>query len=357
MAASHLCIGLKHIADPQIYNQLAQSALELRRSLPYLLMMKFSLTKCMTLSGASVVGRILRIERLVETILDEVRYYDLIIDFVKMIGFSILLLYEAKEIGFSIDADSAWGQMDIVGVGESDRAKRLREDSLLLLRGFDSIASSLSQLTLNLDTALQSIHKKKDVLRKIFTCDEWNKSKWPSDVKGKKAMETVLSTTFWNNIIYAMKITAPLVRVLRLVDEEKKPPMRYIYEAMDRAKEAIKEAMGGQRYERRYKPIWNIIDRRWDVQLHQPLHADGYILKSEFYYNNQDIEPCEERLLEQMNSAPDILGPALIGKGEVQVEAREEWLKKNHHLHQMKQMTKNYTLMQIMMTQMGVTMT
>ncbi|KAF8379273.1 hypothetical protein HHK36_028705 [Tetracentron sinense] len=107
-------------------------------------------------------------------------------------------------------------------------------------------------------------------------------------------METVLSTTFWNNIVYAMKITAPLVCVLRLVDGEKKPPMGYIYEAMDRAKETIKEAMGGQRFERRYKPIWNIIDRRWNVQLHQPLHAAGYILNPEFYYNNQDVEPCEE---------------------------------------------------------------
>ncbi|KAF8387759.1 hypothetical protein HHK36_026414 [Tetracentron sinense] len=97
-------------------------------------------------------------------------------------------------------------------------------------------------------------------------------------------METVLSTTFWNNIVYAMKITAPLVRVLRLVDGEKKPPMGYIYEAMDRAKETIKEAMGGQRFER----------RRWNVQLHQPLHAAGYILNPEFYYNNQDVEPCEE---------------------------------------------------------------
>ncbi|KAF8391956.1 hypothetical protein HHK36_022296 [Tetracentron sinense] len=63
---------------------------------------------------------------------------------------------------------------------------------------------------------------------------------------------------------------------------------------MDRAKETIKEAMGGQRYERRYKPIWNIIDKRWNVQRHQPLHAAGYILNPEFYYNNQDIEPCEE---------------------------------------------------------------
>ncbi|KAF8411960.1 hypothetical protein HHK36_004518 [Tetracentron sinense] len=64
-------------------------------------------------------------------------------------------------------------------------------------------------------------------------------------------METVLATSFWKGIIYAMKITAPLVRVLRLVDGEKRPPMGYIYEAMDKAKEAIKEALGGQRNERR----------------------------------------------------------------------------------------------------------
>lgn len=36
-----------------------------------------------------------------------------------------------------------------------NRAKRLKEDSLLLLRGFDSVASSLSQLSNNLDNALQ----------------------------------------------------------------------------------------------------------------------------------------------------------------------------------------------------------
>lgn len=42
-----------------------------------------------------------------------------------------------------------------MNMGESDRAKRLKEDSLLLLRGFDSVANSLSQLTSNLDNALQ----------------------------------------------------------------------------------------------------------------------------------------------------------------------------------------------------------
>ncbi|KAF8406196.1 hypothetical protein HHK36_008277 [Tetracentron sinense] len=62
-------------------------------------------------------------------------------------------------------------------------------------------------------------------------------------------MKTVLST-FWKGMVYAMKITGPLVRVLRLVDGEKRPPMGYIYEAMDKAKEAMKEALGGQRNER-----------------------------------------------------------------------------------------------------------
>ncbi|GLT52743.1 hypothetical protein SLA2020_260650 [Shorea laevis] len=40
-------------------------------------------------------------------------------------------------------------------LGRSARAKRLKEDSLLLLRGFDSVAQTLSQLSNNLDNALQ----------------------------------------------------------------------------------------------------------------------------------------------------------------------------------------------------------
>ncbi|GLU07541.1 hypothetical protein SLE2022_244960 [Rubroshorea leprosula] len=40
-------------------------------------------------------------------------------------------------------------------LGRSARAKRLKEDSLLLLRGFDSVTQTLSQLSNNLDNALQ----------------------------------------------------------------------------------------------------------------------------------------------------------------------------------------------------------
>ena len=81
--------------------------------------------------------------------------------------------------------------------------------------------------------------------------------------------------SFWNNIVCLLKLAAPLVSVLRLVDGDKKPAMGYIYEAMDRAKEAIAKSFNGN--EERYQEIFSIIDKRWQIQLHRPLHAAGFI--------------------------------------------------------------------------------
>nr|XP_009789718.1 PREDICTED: uncharacterized protein LOC104237297 [Nicotiana sylvestris] len=63
-------------------------------------------------------------------------------------------------------------------------------------------------------------------------------------------------------VVYILKIMGPLVKVLRLTDNEKKPAMGYIYEAMDRAKEAIVKAFNGNSAE--YKDIFKIIDERWN---------------------------------------------------------------------------------------------
>ncbi|KAL0399788.1 UNVERIFIED_CONTAM: hypothetical protein Sradi_2322100 [Sesamum radiatum] len=81
-------------------------------------------------------------------------------------------------------------------------------------------------------------------------------------------------------------VAGPLVKVLRLVDGEKKPPMGYIYEAMDRAKEAIAASFS--------KKNIDIIDARWDIQLHRPLYAAGYYLNPEFYYSNPSVEQDKE---------------------------------------------------------------
>ncbi|RVW78926.1 hypothetical protein CK203_052330 [Vitis vinifera] len=67
-------------------------------------------------------------------------------------------------------------------------------------------------------------------------------------------------------------VSGPLVRGLRLIDGEKKAPMGYIYEAMNRAKDMIVRSFNGN--EEKYKEILNIIDKRWEIQLH-PLLATG----------------------------------------------------------------------------------
>ncbi|RVW97582.1 hypothetical protein CK203_046489 [Vitis vinifera] len=59
----------------------------------------------------------------------------------------------------------------------------------------------------------------------------------------------------------------PLVKVLKLVDQDKKPTLSVIYEAMDSAKLAIKTSI------KQWKKYWEVIDRRWEGQLHRDLYA------------------------------------------------------------------------------------
>ncbi|XP_057984537.1 uncharacterized protein LOC131169338 [Hevea brasiliensis] len=72
---------------------------------------------------------------------------------------------------------------------------------------------------------LGRIHLQNANIRKMFTSESWTTSKWAKEVKGKKCEGTVLSPAFWNHVVYALKVSSPLVRVLRLVDNEKKPAM------------------------------------------------------------------------------------------------------------------------------------
>jgi hypothetical protein len=67
-------------------------------------------------------------------------------------------------------------------------------------------------------------------------------------------------------------MTKPPVEVLGIMDGDK-PPMEYIYEVMDRTREAIKTLYKGD--SSKYLPLRAIIDSRWDRELHSQLHAMG----------------------------------------------------------------------------------
>ena len=126
----------------------------------------------------------------------------------------------------------------------------------------------------------------------MFTSKEWVRSRWAKEANVKRAIETIMMHSFWNIIVYTLKVMGPLVQVLCLVDNEKKLAMGYTYEAMDRAKKVIIKAFNES--EERYSNIFKIIDERWECQLHQPLYAVGHFLNPEYFYLDSKIEKNEE---------------------------------------------------------------
>ncbi|KAL6552146.1 hypothetical protein OROGR_008300 [Orobanche gracilis] len=166
---------------------------------------------------------------------------------------------------------------------------------LNMMRDFTGHRDMVRPATTRFATAfltLSRFQKQKKNLRNMFTSDIWTKSKFAKEVGGKQVVNIIMMPSFWNSVVYAVKVADPLIKVLRLVDGEKKPPMGYIYEAMDRAKEEIAAAFGNN--EDRYIEIFNIIDNRWDCQLHRPLDAAGYYLNPAYYYKNGEVEKDAE---------------------------------------------------------------
>ncbi|KAH1137373.1 hypothetical protein GYH30_027388 [Glycine max] len=161
----------------------------------------------------------------------------------------------------------------------------------------------------------ERLHKEKTNIRKMFTSDEWTFNKLSKEPKGKEAAKVVLMPFFWNSVVYTLKVMAPLVKVLCLVDGERKPAMGYIYEAMDKAKETIIKSFNNN--ESKYKDVFAIIDKRWNFQLHRSLHVAGHFLNPKFFYDNTDLEfdfevtnglfECIKKLIPQFDVQQKIL--------------------------------------------------
>ncbi|KAL7247108.1 hypothetical protein ACSBR2_002093 [Camellia fascicularis] len=130
---------------------------------------------------------------------------------------------------------------------------------------------------------LRRLQELKIELRAMFASEERQISPYAKKADGSIVRDILLADkNFWPSIQYCLKCTLSLVKVLRLVNRDAKLAMGYIYEAMDKAKEQILDNFKGM--QRSYKPIWDIINLRWDFQLHRPLHATAYYLNPRFHY-------------------------------------------------------------------------
>ncbi|KAL5854795.1 hypothetical protein ACOSQ4_004597 [Xanthoceras sorbifolium] len=124
---------------------------------------------------------------------------------------------------------------------------------------------------------LQSMMEKKSQLKTMFCSELWDQCEWSNTTKGQKAYATVMSTSFWNGVTTCLKVFAPLVKVLRLVDGDKKPAM-----------EDIKVALNN--VDRNYKPIIDIIDARMKGRLDSSLHLAAYFLNPYYCYRDTTIQ-------------------------------------------------------------------
>ncbi|KAL4275318.1 hypothetical protein AHAS_Ahas20G0095200 [Arachis hypogaea] len=77
--------------------------------------------------------------------------------------------------------------------------------------------------------ALESILAQKDALRAMVTSKEWTILAYSKEAKTKIFVDQVLDSKFWNLCIDIIKLTEPLVCVFRIVDNEDKTTMDFLY--------------------------------------------------------------------------------------------------------------------------------
>ena len=117
-------------------------------------------------------------------------------------------------------------------------------------------------------------------LKMMCTINEWhefNKDRSRRSLRDKVS-NLILIDWFWNKAKEVKIIMEPLVKVLKLVDQDNRPTLSIIYEAMDRATLAIKTSV------KHWERYWEVIDERWANQLHRHLHAAGNTKNSLYSY-------------------------------------------------------------------------
>ncbi|XLR31982.1 hypothetical protein S83_059882, partial [Arachis hypogaea] len=119
-------------------------------------------------------------------------------------------------------------------------------------------------------------------------------SAYSKEAKAKKFVDQVLDSKFWNQCTDIVKLTEPLVHVLRIMDSEDRAAMGFLYQAMYKAREDMVKRF--QKRKRVVEPYLKILDSRWDLQLKRNLHAAGYWLNPAFRFNSAEFDKHKETI-------------------------------------------------------------
>lgn len=136
-------------------------------------------------------------------------------------------------------------------------------------------------------TALKSIHNHQHHLQALVTSQCFVESRYYRDPKARDFVAVILDSRFWNDVGIIIKIVAPLIRLLRIVDGDDRPSLPNVYDGMHRAKKAIKSTFMNKKS--LYKPYTMLIKQRRDKHLRQKLHVAAYVLNPTFFYDTENL--------------------------------------------------------------------
>ncbi|KAL8555016.1 hypothetical protein ACS0TY_002992 [Phlomoides rotata] len=139
--------------------------------------------------------------------------------------------------------------------------------------------------------ALKSILEHQHDLQGFFTSRTFRDSRYYKDKKANAVLAVVLDSKFWSDCAIVVGVVAPLIRVLRIMDTDRRPSIGYVYDGIYRAKKAIKDVFSHKK--KLYKPFTNIIKARWDKQLRRDIHAAAYLLNPAFAYDRENM--CKKK--------------------------------------------------------------
>ncbi|XP_019178820.1 PREDICTED: uncharacterized protein LOC109173953 [Ipomoea nil] len=126
-----------------------------------------------------------------------------------------------------------------------------------------------------------SISSKKIELKAMFSSNEWD------EFKGKAAYSTVTNASFWQRVILCLNVFATLVKVLRIVDQDKRPSMGFVYGELMQVKEDIKKAFNA--VERNYELIIKIVEEKMSNRLDSPLHLMAFMLNPYYHFKDPQL--------------------------------------------------------------------
>ena len=109
---------------------------------------------------------------------------------------------------------------------------------------------------------------------------------------GKVVNAIILDNKFWEDCLLMVKIVAPIIKLLRVVDADEKPSLCYVYEGMFRVRKGIMSISKDK--QRLYDPYIKIIDKRWDKHLRSNIHAATYFLNPTFLYDESTFTETPE---------------------------------------------------------------